>query len=221
MITTADPSGEPGEPQSAAEESRKLTVVEDWPSCWRQLAETIQGHLERGRGHLLTEDVVRFALVDVLAKNGVDAQRIAFEHRVPGMGAIDLVVDPAAGEPTRMSAAVEIKFPRDPRERNSADTMTVGELLNDFYRLARLEAAERWALQVIGARLARHLTARRDVRWTLCEGQDLCLPTGVLTGLPATARRAVVGSVDELAVTASCVTVHVVGDLTFAAYSID
>lgn len=101
----------------------------DWERCWADVAAVLSQHITAGRQHLLTEEAVRFALVGILEAQGVAPRRIAFEHRVPGIGPIDLVID-AANHP--MGAAVEIKFPRDPKEKNSADTMTVGELLNDF-----------------------------------------------------------------------------------------
>lgn len=69
---------------------------------------------------------------------------------------MDLVVD---SPPT---VAVELKYPRDPTEQNAADTMTLGELLRDLYRLARLDA-QGWALQVIDERLRGFLTRRADV----------------------------------------------------------
>lgn len=192
----------------------------DWPGAWFELAEFIRGQLDAGRRHLLTEDVVRFALVQVLGAQGVGPTRIAIEHRVRSIGALDLVVDPVPGNPETMAAAVEIKFPRDPRERNAADTMTVGELLNDFYRLARIDAPERWALQVIGTRLGRHLGARRDVRWTLVEGETLSLGPEVLGGLPLTARRAVIGEVEGLGLTVTCRTVCALDELTLVSYEV-
>lgn len=192
----------------------------DWPSAWNAVADYVREQIDAGRGHLLTEDVVRFALALVLERQGVEPGRIGKEHRVPSLGAIDLVIDPEPTRPGRVSAAVEIKFPRDPRSQNSADTLTVGELLNDFYRLARIDAPERWAFQVIGSRLGRHLASRTDVLWTIVEGETLLLGTEVLGRLPLTARRAVMGEVDQLAVTVTCNTVCAAGDLTLAAYEV-
>lgn len=197
-----------------------MTSGVDWRAAWDAVADFLGEQLAAGRRHLLTEDVVRFELAQVLGRQGVDPGRIAKEHRVPSIGAIDLVIDAEPGVPGRMSAAVEIKFPRDPRERNAADTMTVGELLNDFYRLARIDAPERWALQVIGSRLGRHLAARRDVLWTLVEGENLLLGADVLSRLPPTARGAIVGEVEELAFRVTCTTLCSGDEITLAAYEI-
>jgi hypothetical protein len=46
--------------------------------------------------------------------------------------AVDLVVS----EPEL--AAIEFKYPREPRETNAAWTQHLGEALKDFYRLARM-----------------------------------------------------------------------------------
>lgn len=189
----------------------------DWSGCWGHVAASLRSHITAGRQHLLTEDVVRFALIEALEGAGVEPSRIRFEHRVAGIGPIDLVVDATAG---RIGAAVEVKFPRDPSGADADDTQTVGELLNDFYRLARLDADEAWALQVIEPRLARHLARRRDVQWGATAGEVFLLAPGLFGQLPKTARQAAAAALDDLAVDAHCDAVHSAGDLTVIAYRV-
>jgi hypothetical protein len=70
-----------------------MTVGIDWPGVWYALATALRVHVEAGRRHLLTEDVVRFATVTVLADHGVTADRLAAERTVAGVGRVDLLVD--------------------------------------------------------------------------------------------------------------------------------
>ena len=194
-----------------------MTSEIDWSRCWDDVARSLRDHIAAGRQHLLTEDVARFVLAQSLERQGVAPSRIAFEHRVAGIGPIDVVVD-AAG--ARMGAAVEVKFPRDPKEAGAADTMTVGELLNDFYRLARLDTSEAWALQVLGERLVRHLGRRTDIQWGVTAGEVFGLPVGLRSRLPKTARAAAAAALDDLAVDAHCTAVHAAGNLTVIAYRV-
>lgn len=194
-----------------------MTANIDWDRCWIDVATVLREHSAAGRQHLLTEDVVRFALARILEGQSVAPERITFEHRVTGVGPIDLVID-SMERP--MGAAIEIKFPRDPKEKNSADTMTVGELLNDFYRLARLDSAAAWALQIIGTRLAQHLARRTDRPWILTAGEAFTLTAGSMAALPLTARRAAAAALDDLALVADCTAVHAAGDLTVIAYRV-
>jgi hypothetical protein len=140
---------------------------------------------------------------------------VLFEHRVPGVGPIDLVV---TGHDT-LTAAVEIKFPRDPRERNSADTMTLGELLNDFYRLARVQADERWALQVIGSRLGAYL-ARRNLIWAVEVGDTKEMAADLTTHVRATTRQAMRAADGHTAVRARCTFARSGGDLKVLGYAV-
>jgi hypothetical protein len=107
-----------------------MTTSTPWPAVWKAVSEVLGHQQAAGRSHLLTEDTVRFATAIALEERGVQSSRITFEYRIAGIGPIDLVID----APT-LTAAVEIKFPRDPTGTGSSDTMTVGELLNDFCRL--------------------------------------------------------------------------------------
>lgn len=154
----------------------------DWRALWRALAVALEVHVRAGRRHLLTEDVVRFATVTVLAEHGIEADRLVAERTVPGVGRVDLLVDPPRG------AAIEFKFPREPSETNAADTMAFGELLRDFYRLARLEVATAWAVQLLRPAFRRYLTRRSELHWTDAPGSTLVLPPGLRDSVPASAR---------------------------------
>jgi hypothetical protein len=188
----------------------------DWQQVWQDTADAIGDHGSSNRGHLVTEDAVRWALMLALQRAGIDQQRILFEHRVPGVGPIDLVVS----DGDALAVAVELKYPRDPRATNAPDTMTLGELLNDFYRLARVDAAERYALQVVGSRLAGYLSRRRDTTWTADVGTTWSMEADLPSRLPATARLAMKAASGSVGVNASCVFRSDVLDLTVAAYAV-
>jgi hypothetical protein len=191
----------------------------DWPVAWEGVAAALIGHDNAGRSHLLTEDVVRFELVKALQGLGLGADRMKNEHRVPSIGPIDLVIDVDEDRPERMAVAIEIKFPRDSKVDPSAvDQLTFGELANDFYRLARIAADDRWALQVIGSRLAKKLSDEH--KWTFDAGHALPLGPDFLRGLGKSARRAVAGDVDDLELQVTCQTVIPAGDLTVAAFRV-
>ena len=170
----------------------------DWGAIWLALAETIGKHLEAGRGHLLTEDSFRFALITALELGGIPADEIRLEVIDKGIGGkLDLVI----GDPAE--AVVELKFPRDSKS-TSPDTMTLGELLRDFYRLARVDAQHRWAVQLISDRLRRFLERRTDVRWTFVEGSTFAIPAGTFERLPLTAQRSLPAWTHNMSVESEC-----------------
>jgi hypothetical protein len=156
----------------------------DWDRLWAALAVALEVHVRAGRRHLLTEDVVRFATVTVLAENGVTADRLAAERTVAGVGRVDLLVDPPTG------AGVEFKFPREPSEMNAADTMAFGEILRDFYRLARLDVADAWAVQMLRPALRRYLARRQELVWVESPGGAVILPAALRETVPMSARAA-------------------------------
>lgn len=108
-----------------------------WAEVWRATADAMAAHLQAGREHLLTEDVLRFSLARALEDAGVDPGRLRVEHRVAEIGAIDLVIE------TPPVTAVEIKYPRDPEGSGAGDTMIHGELVADLYRLVGLAPTPR------------------------------------------------------------------------------
>lgn len=158
----------------------------DWPNFWLSTADRLAFHWQVGRGHLLTEDSLRFSLVEALHDAGVGADRLAVEVLAPVMpkAKLDLTVDGVHG------TIVELKYPRDSRTGISPDTMTLGEILRDFCRVGLVDAQDRWVAQVINTRLANYLAraARKyDLDWAIESGDRMVLSRKALSGLPRTA----------------------------------
>jgi len=193
----------------------------DWPEIWRDVAGRLGAHRVAGRGHLLTEDVVRMETVLALAGAGVPAARLAAEYLAPQLvgGKLDLVVDPPDG------VVVEFKYPRDSRTGFSPETMTLGELVRDFLRVAAVPARQRWVVQVLNPRLQRYLrrlVGRHGLDWAFTEGDDLRLSPDVVVGLPSTAVAAVGRAVLPETVMARCAVAAPVDDgLVLYGYLVD
>ena len=185
----------------------------DWIVVLDHVAQAVRADIELGRRHLLTEDRVRWFLLDALQASSVMPGSVKFEYRVDGVGAVDLVVV----QPP--SIVVELKFPRDPRSRNPPDTMTTGELLRDLARLAVCPIDERIALQVIPDRLRGHLDRRHDVSWAWSPGDRLALTAKQLQALPKTARDAL-GQFQGVGFAATCIYSAKAGDLSIVGYRI-
>lgn len=150
---------------------------------WIDVANRMRSHWEGGRGHLLTEDVLRWATIDSLVALGVDPKALVVEQIIPTTrGKLDLVVLEAP------PVAIEFKFPRDSRSGVSPDTMTFGELLKDVHRLAALDGfAERWAVMLLNDRLCRFLERRTDCRFRFAPGELLAFDPAGFAQLPPTA----------------------------------
>lgn len=101
----------------------------DLTPVWSDLARRMKAYMDDGFGHLLTEDVLRFEVVKLVASRFGPAD-LETEVRIPDVGVIDLAMH---GD---RSVAIEFKYPRDPGSSASADTMTLGELLKDVYKVA-------------------------------------------------------------------------------------
>ncbi|WP_436700066.1 hypothetical protein [Nocardioides sp. BYT-33-1] len=192
----------------------------DWVPVWGQVAARMGSHWAAGRGHLLTEDTLRMCLIEALGDDGVDAARLASEVYAVGLGAgkLDLTMDGPGG------TVIELKYPRDSRTGFSPDTMTMGELLRDFCRVAVVDAADRWVTQVINARLARYLagaSARFTLGWAVEQDQLMTLHRATLERLPATAITAIGTASWRLPVEAVCrVRAAITDDLTLYAYQV-
>jgi hypothetical protein len=174
-----------------------------------RVADVMAQHYARGRRHLLTEDVFRFATVVLLEEHGVTPDRLAIEVSVPGSprGKLDLVID--------HDIAIEFKFPRDAAsDVSAADTMTFGELLADVYRLGTLPYRQRLAVWLLHDRLAAYLVraaSRNAIDWPASAGQRLRLPAGLRGRLPATAA-AVLSTAGDAPVDAEALMFRSVGD---------
>lgn len=178
------------------------------------MVEELRADITAGRQHWLTEDSLRRATADALVERAeIVPERVRFERRgLVASGAVDLVVD----DP--LEAAVEFKFPRDPTVMNAPDTMTHGELLKDFYRVAALPPAlDRWAVLLVHHRLRGYLERRTEPRWRFGVGQAFELPAGLADRLPATARRSLAAHV-EASAHFKCEFSFPVGELTLVAY---
>jgi hypothetical protein len=185
----------------------------DWESIWSATAAQLDRHRGAGLEALLTEDVIRFATIQELALAGVSPSRLKAEWRRPGVpDAVDLVVTGP------QAAAIEFKYPREPRETNAAWTQHLGEALKDFYRLAHMPAdfTDRWCVQLLSARMRRYLDGvadRHGVRLGLDVGQTTDLESSAVRGLPSTAHKGLSRWLDDLpTVTARCVAAHRIGD---------
>ncbi|MGB3686592.1 MAG: hypothetical protein WA991_12285 [Ornithinimicrobium sp.] len=159
----------------------------EWEHIWGVVAADLDESWAVGLGHLVTEDVLRFATSKALVGGGVKGERLQNEWRRPGVpDAVDLVV---ATEP---GAAIEFKYPREPREKNAAWTQHLGELLKDFYRLAYMPEGfeQRWCVQLLTPRVQQYLAGvgdRHRVCIALEPGRTTGLDPQVVRALPATA----------------------------------
>ena len=180
------------------------------------VARRMAAHVQHGRRHLLTEDVLRWATIDALVDGGVAPARLAVEEVIPGRrGKLDLVV--LSHPPT----AIEFKFPRDSRTGISPDTMTLGELLKDVYRLASLDGfGERWAVMFLNDRLCRFLSRRTDCRWSFVVGERLMFNPAAFAVLPKTASSQLV-EWQEATATAECVVVETVTGHRLLGYRVE
>jgi hypothetical protein len=193
----------------------------DWIVVWRAVAARVDSHTAAGRTHVLTEDVLRFETVLALEDLGVSADRLRVEVLAPALagGKLDLVVDPPRG------TVVEFKFPRDSSTGISPDTLTLGALLRDFFRVAAVPAQQRWVVQLLNVRLIRYLDSahrRYGLGWAAAPGQRLQLAPAAVSSLPATARRPIGGLSIGGGVKATCMLAEqVTSQLTLFAYWVD
>lgn len=193
-----------------------------WLQVWSETAALLGTYRDAGLESLLTEDVVRFATIQRLVALGVPVSQIEPEWRRPGVSdAVDLVVTGVC------PAAVEFKFPREPKETNAAWTQHLGQALKDFYRLAFMppEFRGRWCVQLLSRRMRRYLDSTADrfsLRLGVARAAETVLEPTVVAGLPPTARRELARWEERHAmVRASCVAAHPIGeDLLLVVHSV-
>jgi hypothetical protein len=189
-----------------------------WPAVWHDVARQLRVHRLAGRGHLLTEDTVRLAAVIALESVGIAPKDIRVEVFDPALrgGKLDLVVQGPEGR-----TVIELKFPRGSQSGISPDTMTLGELLRDFLRVALVPAEDRWVAIVLGPELRRYLVRRGPELRVDTPGGELLLERVSLESLPKTARDAIGPLAWLLPVRATCVVAAPVDvDLTLFAYRV-
>jgi len=193
----------------------------DWAALWRNVAARVAAHRAAGRGHLLTEDIVRLEAVLALEEVGVGPERVAIEvpSSVLVKGKLDLVIDPPDG------VVAELKYPRDSRTGVSPDTMTLGELLRDFLRVAAVAGDDRWVVQLLNDRLVDYLIAafaRYDLGWATAPGDVLELRPQAIAALTTTAKNAIGAAAVPGTVTATFALREPVGqNLSLFAYRVD
>lgn len=99
--------------------------------------------------------------------------------------------------------------------------MTMGELIRDFLRVAVVDAADRWVVQVLQPELRRYLSRREDLSWPTAVGQHLVLTRELLGTLRKTTLDAIGATPWRLPVTATCVVAHPVDvDLSLFAFRV-
>lgn len=187
---------------------------------WGAVAGELREHRRRGLGRLLTEDTVRFAAVRALAAAGADPAGLAVEWPHPTLAGsrVDLV---AGGRPP--AALFEFKYPREPNEKNAAWTMTLGEVLKDFYRLAVYPGrADRLFVYAETARLRRFM-ADSAVRYGLALDADrVTLRPSEAARLPTTAARIIGAELAAHHVTARRIALVPVDEaLRLSVYAVD
>ena len=184
------------------------------------MAAELRGHLERGLGGLLTEDVVRFATTRALVTAGVDASMLQVEAPHPALRGSR--VDLAVGLPVPV-ALIEVKFPREPKEVNAAWTMTLGEVLKDFYRLAAYPGeVDRVFVYVEGASLRRYMAGATRRYGVELDTDMVTLAPAAITRLPTTALETIGEDLSRHRVTARRLALIAVDDtLRLAIYHVD
>ncbi|MGW0058357.1 hypothetical protein ACWDTT_00310 [Streptosporangium sandarakinum] len=153
-------------------------------AVWEAVAAELRTHRRNGLGRLLTEDTVRFASARALVDAGVDPVMLHVEwpHPVLRGSRVDLVAD---GHPP---ALIEFKFPREPNEQSAPWTMTLGEVLKDFYRLAAFPgAAERLFAYVETTRLRRYMAGAAERYGMAIDTEQVVLCPADVARLPTTA----------------------------------
>ncbi len=168
--------------------SERLLGPVNWAAIWTDVARQLRAHRAAGRGHLLTEDSVRLCTILSLQSSGVPPEALRIEVFDPVLkgGKVDLVASDSNGR-----TVLELKYPRGSRSGTSPDTMTFGELLRDFLRVALTPAEDRWVVMVLGPALRRYISRNSAAWWVEKPGETLTLERSDLEALPKTAREAV------------------------------
>lgn len=189
-----------------------------WAEIWTDVARQLRAHRAAGRGHVLTEDSVRLCTILALQNASVSPQAVQIEVFDPVLkgGKVDLVVSDPMGR-----TVLELKYPRGSPTGISPDTMTFGELLRDFLRVALFPAEDRWVVMVLGPGLRRYISRNSAGWWVEQPNQTLTLKRSDLEALPKTARDAIGPLEWMLPVSATCVTAEPIDvDLALFAYQV-
>jgi hypothetical protein len=164
--------------------------------------------------HLVTEDVVRFVTIQVLARSNINPAilRVEYPHPVIRHSKVDLTVGLPPGD------FIEFKYPREPNEKNAAWTMTLGEILKDFYRLAIIERqVRRQVILVTTGRLRRYLESSVKRHHLVMSPERVELVPDTIAALPSTAS-SILTSLYSHHVMATGTTYAIDDDLRLTAY---
>lgn len=184
-------------------------------AVWERVVEAAERRIAAGHDHLLNEAVVRDMLVNALIEGGHAPARLVTEYRGYGFGPIDLVIDAPHG------VAIEIKFPREPHQTSPPTTDHFGELLNDFVRLSRASARQRFALILLKPWMLGYLNRRTDVRLTPECGARLDFSDAEIATLPRSARGKIKAGDRGVRVRAGCVFARSLPDVRLAVWEVE
>jgi len=166
--------------------------VEVWSDgdLWASVAQELRVYRQRGLGRVLTEDTLRFAAVRAAADAGVDPARMRVELPHPSVPGAR--IDLAVGDPP--AVIVEFKYPREPVQKNAAWTMTLGEVLKDFYRLAAYPGqVTRVFIYAESRRLRRYMLGAAERYGIDIDRPAVLLLAEAIEALPTTAREIIGG----------------------------
>ena len=152
---------------------------------WAVVAGDLRDYRRQGFADLLTEDTVRFTTARALTTAGIDAARLRIEapHPVLRGSRIDLLVGRY-----KSAALVELKYPREPNPANAAWTMTLGEVLKDFYRLASYPGTvDRVFVYLEADPLRKYMAGVARRYGVVLQGDTITLRPDEIGALPATA----------------------------------
>lgn len=189
------------------------------PAVWAEVADELRALRRQRLARLLTEESVRFATAKALVRAGVDPDHMRYEWPHPAIkgSRVDLVV----GVPPE--ALIELKYPREPNEKNAAWTMIYGEVLKDFYRLAAYpHPADRVFVYAESAQLQKYMTSAA-LKHRLDIGTDtVVLRPDAALAAPATIAAVLGDDLPKLHVTAHRLGVWPVDpSLNLAVYTVD
>jgi hypothetical protein len=186
---------------------------------WDEVAIELRDLRKQGLARLLTEETVRFATVKALVRSGVAADTLRYEWPHPALpgSRIDLVV----GIPP--TVLIEVKYPREPNDKNAPWTMIYGGVLKDFYRLAAYSyEADRIFVYAESAQLGKFM-AGAAAKYGLDIGSDqIALHPNRAADMPATVAAAFGPTLATKAVTAHRIAaIDVDPTLALHVYSVD
>ncbi len=187
---------------------------------WEALADRLRRLLAAGFGSLMTEDTVRFAAIEALAAAGVDVSgmRVEWPHPRIGGSRLDLVL---GGTPPQ--AVFGFTFPKEPNAKYAAWTMTLGEILKDFSRLARVPGdLQRLLVYVESDTLHKYMAGAGRRYGMVLDRSEITLTAAAARELPGTAARIVGAGLAAHPVTAQRIYVTEVDtSLRLAVYDVE